>query len=63
MARTEQEVEGQDNPVVVDDGRTFGARLFTPAGASGAVKYERRAGSSWPSAGRSWPSGGRRSRR
>ena len=33
MARAAQEVEGQDDPVVVDDGRTFGARLFTPADA------------------------------
>jgi hypothetical protein len=34
MARTEQEVEGAERPVVVDDGRTFGARLFTPAGTA-----------------------------
>jgi hypothetical protein len=31
MARTEDDIEGATRPVVADEGRTFGAPLFTPA--------------------------------
>ncbi len=41
MARTERAVEGPDRPVTVDDGRTFGAPLFTPAETGRRERHRR----------------------